>query len=292
MKYSADLFSGSDHTTQLTVHMWQPSSPNVSSDQTATLWCAHGLTRSGLDFELLAQQLVDRLSMRVIAPDTVGRGSSQWLADKSLYHLDRYAADTRSLWKALDLKSCSWLGTSMGGLLALRLLSQGVTVIEKLLLNDVGTQIEPTGLNRIGSYLGRRFEFSDWESAEAHHRQIMSPFGRLSDSEWHSLAQAVLRPTPGGAGWSYAYDPDIVKGQAPWPQADDLWRAWEGLDCPTLVLRGSQSDILSQGTLGQMLQRNPKARGLEIANVGHAPTFTNSEQADLVADWFSGSVLA
>lgn len=249
------------------------------------LFCAHGLTRTGADFIPLGAELEN--DYWVVSPDIAGRGQSSPLLDSRNYNVDQYVSDLRQVFHHLELESFSWLGTSMGGMIALRLIDQGFAGIQRLILNDIGPTIEPAGLMRIFSYVGKDFRFSSFEQAKAHHREIFAPFGILSENEWEGLARSAISQLNGE--FCYAYDQSILKAVSKWPLGDDLWKAWEKVTCPSLVLRGQNSDIISPATVAAMLQRNSLATAIEVADVGHAPTFSNSVQIELVRQFLESS---
>jgi pimeloyl-ACP methyl ester carboxylesterase len=248
------------------------------------LFCAHGLTRTGADFIPLGEALEN--DYWVVCPDIAGRGQSSPLPDPRNYNVDQYVSDLRQVFHHLELESFNWLGTSMGGMIALRLLDQGFAGIQRLILNDIGPAIEPAGLMRIFGYVGKDFRFTSFEQAKAHHREIFAPFGDLSEAEWDGLARSAIVQQNGE--FCYAYDQSILKAVSKWPVGDDLWKAWDKVACPSLVFRGQNSDIISSTTVAAMLKRNPLAAAIEVANVGHAPTFSNPPQIELVRQFLEG----
>lgn len=249
------------------------------------LVCVHGLSRQGRDFDALARALSERY--RVICPDVMGRGESDWRPDPALYQVPVYVSDMVSLLARLDVEQVDWVGTSMGGLIGLGLASLPGSPIARLVLNDVGPAIEYAALQRIGSYLGRRMQFADLAEGAAHLREISTGFGPHSEAEWLALSRPMFRPAPQG-GVRLHYDPAIA---APFAALTPelaaageaaLWRAYEALRCPTLLLRGAQSDLLSRATAEAMTQRGPRAVLEELPGVGHAPTLVAPEQIELV----------
>lgn len=244
----------------LYVHRWGEAGPR--------LVCVHGLTRSGADFGALGRALATE--RRVMAPDVHGRGRSAPLPEPRDYHVDRYAQD---LIEMLGDEPVDWLGTSMGGLIGIRVALTRPGLIRRLILNDVGPQLETAGLGRILTYLGKPFRFATREEALAHHRTTYAPFGPLSDEQWEELGMAVLAFKDGG--WQYAYDLRIVEGLRPGPD----WSDWERLSVPCMVLRGENSDILSRETARKM---SGKARIEEIPLCGHAPPLMSAHEHSLV----------
>lgn len=263
------------------VEWGDPHNPRV-------LVCVHGLTRCGRDFDFLAHVMTDRY--RVVCPDVVGRGRSNWLRDKNHYTIPQYCADMVTLMARLDAETVHWVGTSMGGLIGMALAGQEKSPISRLVLNDVGPVITAGSIVRIGEYVGKAPKFASIEQAETFMRFVCAPFGALTDAEWRHLTVHVLRPTDGG-GFELAYDPDIAE---PFRQAMgegkdvELWPIYDAIRCPTLLLRGAQSDLLTAGTAKEMAERGPKARVEEIAGVGHAPMLMNAAQIGLVRDFLLG----
>lgn len=252
------------------------------------LVCVHGLTRCGRDFDFLARALADQY--RVVCPDVVGRGRSAWLGDKSHYAIPQYCADMVTLLARVDADVVHWLGTSMGGLIGMALAAQPGTPISRLVLNDVGPVVTAVSIARIGEYVGKAPRFASVEQAEAFLRMVSAPFGALTDAEWRHLTVHALRQAADGV-WEMAYDPGIAE---PFRQAMgagqdiELWPLYEAIRCPTLLLRGAESDLLTAGTARQMAERGPKARVVEIPKVGHAPMLMHADQIGIVREFLLG----
>jgi pimeloyl-ACP methyl ester carboxylesterase len=246
-----------------------------------TLVCAHGLTRNGRDFNALASTLADRF--RVLCPDMPGRGDSEWLRDPNDYVFPTYLTALTAVLAHVDVDEVSWVGTSMGGLLGMILAAQPATPIKRLVVNDIGPAIEPAALVRIAGYVGLDPVFETFEALEAHVREISATFGALSDAQWTALAESTARRTQDGL-WKLKYDPGIaVPFRASAGGAGDLWVIWDAIRCPTLLVRGAESDLLSAQTAAAMRTRGPKPKLVEFARVGHAPMFLSPEQIAPVA---------
>jgi pimeloyl-ACP methyl ester carboxylesterase len=258
------------------------------ADNPRVLVCVHGLTRCGRDFDFLAQAMADRY--RVVCPDVVGRGRSAWLRNKNFYTVPQYCADMVTLLARLDAETVHWVGTSMGGLIGMALAAQEKTPISRLVLNDVGPVLTAASVARIGEYVGRAPRFASIEEAETFVRFVSMPFGALSDAEWRHLTVHTMRSLPGG-GFEMAYDPGIAE---PFRQSMgdgkdvELWPIYEAVKCPTLLLRGAQSDLLSPETARQMTERGPRAKMVEVAGVGHAPMLMAADQIAVVRDFLLG----
>jgi pimeloyl-ACP methyl ester carboxylesterase len=249
------------------------------------LICVHGLTRSGRDFDELARALCGQF--RVVCPDLAGRGDSERLADPLLYGVPQYLADMVTLIARLDCEALSWVGTSLGGLVGMALAAQSGNPVKKLVLNDAGPVVSRVSLQRIAAYVGVAPGFASLEKAEEYVRTISAPFGPHSDAQWRFLTEAWVRQQPDGS-WRPHYDPRMAAAfSAGMPQEGDLelWPLYDAIRCPTLVLRGEQSDLLSRETTGAMARRGPRAQVIEIRGVGHAPTLMHAEQIALVRDF-------
>ncbi len=266
--------------------------------------CVHGLTRNCRDFDFLAQALAGEF--RVVCPDVVGRGRSDWLYRKDDYGYPQYLADMNALiarvsawpvptgWlgklanflrRRYGSRSIYWVGTSMGGMLGMMLASRPNTPIRKLVVNDVGPLIPKASLERIATYVGKDPRFKTLDELEAYVRQVSAPFGPLTDAQWHHLTLHGAKQYEDGS-WGMCYDPDIAAPFRKGPLEDiDLWSYWDTISCPTLVLRGAESDLLLKATAEQMQQRGPHARLVEFAGVGHAPMLMAEDQIKVVIDF-------
>jgi pimeloyl-ACP methyl ester carboxylesterase len=254
------------------------------------LVCAHGLSRQGRDFDVLAQALSDHY--RVVCPDVVGRGQSDWLADPMGYQIPAYVADMVTLLARLDAEELHWVGTSMGGLIGMGLASLPQSPIKRLVLNDVGPTIQADAVARIGTYLGLPMRWASVDEAADYMLSISKGFGTHSREQWLALTRPMLKPD--GAGFKPHYDPNIaVPFKAFTPEAAAigqaaLWRSYDAITCATLLLRGADSDLLSRDTAQDMTRRGPKARLHEFANVGHAPMLVVPEQVQAVKEFLLG----
>lgn len=248
------------------------------------LVCVHGLGRVARDFDALALALSDRY--RVVCPDVAGRGDSDWLADPMLYQIPQYLSDMVTLIARLDVESVHWAGTSMGALIGMALAAQAHTPVRKLVINDAGPVISKVSLERIASYFGMAPAFPDMATAEKYVRTVSAPFGPHTDAEWRFLTEVVVRKNPDGS-LRLHYDPKIAEPfRATMPEKDlELWPLWDAMRCPALVLRGAESDLLTRETCALMAQRGPKAKVVEIAGVGHAPTLMHADQIGIVREF-------
>lgn len=267
---------------RMAFHTWgDPRNPNV-------LYCVHGLSRRGSDFQVMAEALSDRHF--VVCPDIVGRGDSDFLSNPMFYTVPQYVADMTSLSTKLGVHAVDWFGTSMGGLIGMVYAAIPGHGVKRLLLNDVGPRLEPAALIRLASYVGKPFTYDHRKTAMDKLKSICSPFGEHTDAQWELLNGPML--VEKGQQWILHYDPAIsVPFTAVTPalaQAGELamWQSFQHIDCPILIVRGAESDLLSRQTVSEMCQLNPHAKSIEILNVGHAPTFMKQEQIDIARQFF------
>ena len=257
-----------------------PQNPRV-------LICVHGLARCGRDFDFLGQSLSGEY--RVVCPDVVGRGRSDWLKIKALYGIPQYVADMVTLIARLAVESVHWVGTSMGGMIGSALAAQENSPIARLVLNDVGPVITYTSVQRIDQTFGKVNSFDSFEQAEQHVREVSATFGKFSDAQWRHLTEHVVRATTDGK-IEYRRDLGITetfKKTLQEMQGKDLemWPLYDAIRCPTLVLRGALSDLLLPETVAQMAQRGPHAKVVEIPDVGHAPMLMDQAQVAVVREF-------
>jgi pimeloyl-ACP methyl ester carboxylesterase len=251
------------------VEWGDPHNPRV-------LVCVHGLTRNGRDFDYLAQSLAD--AYRVVCPDVVGRGHSDWLRDPKDYTQTLYCNDMATLLASLHAETVDWLGTSMGGIIGMILASVPGSPIRKLVLNDVGCMIPRAALERIGTYVGKEPAFDSLEAFEAMMRSF-SPFGELTAEQWRHLALNVAKHDDGR--WRVRYDPGIGLNFGTFAADVDLRAFWNALHGPVLVIRGADSDLLLAETLEEM-RRRPRTETLVVPRTGHAPMLLDDVQAGAV----------
>ena len=270
--------------------------------------CAHGLTRNARDFDFLARRLARR--WRVLCLDVAGRGRSDWLANKADYGFDLYQSDAATLmarataparrsllaWLLHLLpgraRSVDWVGTSMGGIIGMLLAARTASPIRRLVLNDVGATVPWRALARMKGLVRRHEPFADMRAVMRHVRETYAGFGPLTDSQWRHLARhSVTRLKDGG--YRLAYDPAIEASL--WNGSDldmplgpelvrgiNLWRHWDAIRAPTLVLRGGDSDVLPRDVAREMLGRGPKAQLVEFHGVGHAPALMADDQISAI----------
>jgi pimeloyl-ACP methyl ester carboxylesterase len=254
----------------------------------ATVIAWHGLARTGRDMDEIAAHLSSRY--RVICPDTIGRGLSQWSpAPEKEYCLDFYARLAVSLVDQLGIREAHWLGTSMGGAIGIRLAAGALKGrIRRLVVNDIGPKLGETAVNRIRSYAGNPAQFDRMGELEQYFRTIYKPYGWLSDEQWRRLTETSTRRTAEGKVTPH-YDPRMVMQFTHHPGDYDQWEAWDAIDVPTLCLRGESSDLLPPEVAEAMRSRGPRAVVVTIPGCGHAPALNVPDQFALVERFLNGS---
>jgi pimeloyl-ACP methyl ester carboxylesterase len=249
----------------------------------------HGLARTGRDMDELAEALSDR--WRVICPDTLGRGFSQWSPDPGReYTLAFYARLAAELFDRLAIERAHWVGTSMGGAIG-TVCAGGLAEpamqgrIRSLVLNDNAPRLAAPAIERIRNYAGSPPAFGTMAELEAFFRQVYKPYGWLSDAQWRRLAETSTRRLPDGRVTPH-YDPAMVRQFTDHPHDYDLWEHYDRIRIPVLLLRGAESDLVLPDAAAEMMTRGPGPLGLvrvvEVPGCGHAPALNVPEQLDLV----------
>lgn len=251
------------------------------------LVCVHGLTRVGNDFDRLALAMQDEY--RVVCPDVVGRGRSEWLRDPRYYVVAQYVADMVTLLARLDADTVDWVGTSMGGLIGITLAGQPGVAIRRLVINDVGPTLDAAALTRIGEYVGKPLRFADEEQAIDYVASISAPFGLTSRADWRAITLPAIKRD--GDAWVLHYDPRIgepfraVTPEAAAAAEASLWGLYGNIKAQVLLTRGAESDLLSRATAQRMVDTGPHARLVEFAGVGHAPMFMAADQIGVLREF-------
>ena len=253
--------------------------------ETVIAW--HGLARTGRDMDDIAAHLATRY--RVVCPDTIGRGLSQWSpAPEREYCLDFYGKVAVALLETLQIKKIHWLGTSMGGALGIRLAAGALRGrIKRLVLNDIGPQLAAAAVERIRAYAGKPAAFDRMSELEQYFRTIYKPYGLLTDAQWRRLTETSARRLADGRVTPH-YDPAMVLQFEHHPADYDQWEAYDSIDVPTLCLRGESSDLLLAETAEAMRRRGPRAVVVTIPGCGHAPALNVPEQFALVERFLNG----
>jgi pimeloyl-ACP methyl ester carboxylesterase len=247
-----------------------------------TALCVHGMTRNGRDFDHLARALASQT--RVVCPDVVGRGASDWLNHAEDYGYPLYLSDMAALLARTGADQVDWIGTSMGGLIGMMLAAQPGNPIRRLVLNDIGPFIPKAALERLALYVGKAPRFATLNQLEDYLRSVNAPFGPLTADQWRHLAEHSSRRYDDG-GFGMHYDPAIAQAFAGELREVVLWHMWDAIRCPTLVLRGKESDLLTAETAEEMTRRGPKAHVVQLDGIGHAPALMADDQIASVRDF-------
>ena len=247
----------------------------------------HGFARTGRDFEYSAEALADR--WHIICPDTIGCGLSEWSpAPDKEYNVHHYAQLAASLLDALGIDRCKWVGTSMGGhvgmIAASGLLKGRIT---RMVLNDVGPDTPGSEMKRIADYMSKPPIFNKVKEAEHFMSTQYAAMGFMTDEQWLWRAETSVRRLPDGR-WTLHYDPRITAELVNRPPDFNLWKEYEGVDCPVLVLRGANSKVLTEETARNMTLRGPKAKIAILPDCGHPPALNTPERVKLIQDFISG----
>lgn len=256
----------------------------------AAVICVHGLTRQGRDFDALAEALDQRHGRRVLCPDVLGRGRSDWLADPAGYSYPMYLADMAALLARADVTAVDWVGTSMGGLIGLMLAATPRNPVRRLVINDIGPLVPADGLARIGEYVGDNPVEADRTAVEARLTERTASFGPLPAGRRRAVLDHSVMADPAGQGWRQAYDPAIANAFAALEPGKpiDLWAVWEAVTVPVLVVRGAESDLLPAEVLDRMKRTGPGCQVHEVPGVGHAPWLMTDDQMAPILDFLKG----
>lgn len=264
---------------------WAPAT-GVPDNGTVIAW--HGLARTGRDMDALAAHL-STLGYRVVCPDTIGRGLSQWSPEpETEYCLGFYARIATDLVNQLGLDRFHWVGTSMGGAIGMVCAAGPLQDrITRLLLNDIGPELAAPAVERIRAYAGNPASFATVSELEQYFRTVYKPYGHLSDAQWTLLTESSTRRLPNG--WvTPHYDPAMVMQFTHHPDDYALWAAYDRMGIPVLCLRGAESDLLLRETAEAMRERGPRAEVVTLEGCGHAPALNVPNQLALVQRFLGG----
>lgn len=263
--------------------------------------CVHGLTRQGRDFDILAQALVADAQaanlppLRVICPDVVGRGKSDWLEDPTGYQFGQYASDMAVLLQSLNahraIERLDWVGTSMGGVIGMLMAAKkGDLPVARLVLNDIGPPVSWKSILNMKVYVGEVGKFQTVQEAADAIWQISKSFGPHTPAQWLALSQHMVRRLADGT-YCLHYDPQlrvpiraVTEEQAKAGEAT-MWQIYDSLEGPALLIHGAESELLSAASALEMSQRGPRATVATVAGVGHAPTLTHADQIAWVSQF-------
>lgn len=252
--------------------------------------CLHGLTRNSADFEDVAPRIAAGCR-RVLVPDVRGRGRSDRDPHPANYTPKVYARDILALMDALGIGKAIFVGTSMGGLIALTIALLRRRAIGGAILNDVGPAIDPAGIKRIQSYVGKVPVLRTWNDAAEYMRQIYgATLPGLGPEQWEQMARQSFRDGPHGP--ELDYDPAISPDPAEKVKSSSMiaWFAFGRLArrVPTLLIRGEQSDIMPAAIAARMKARAPSLMVVAVPGVGHAPRLTEPAGARAIDEFLAG----
>lgn len=252
--------------------------------------CVHALTRNARDFDPLAQKLVAQ-GYRVVCPDVVGRGKSGWLENADDYGYVTYVTDTLHVMESLGTGQVDFIGTSMGGLIGMMLAANVPGIVNKLVMNDIGPFIPKRALEGIGEYVGQVPPLESKEAGRGYLKERFADSWGLRDEDLDHLAEHSVVKADNGS-YRLAYDPAIGNafrdndGKQKLMQDVDIWPIWEQLQCPVLVLRGSESDLLPEHVAMAMAKR-PNTELIQYDGLGHAPSLMLPQHREDVTEWLA-----
>lgn len=252
-----------------------------------TVVCVHGLTRNARDFDRLAAALAAG-GCRVVCIDVVGRGASADLRDPTLYAYPQYLSDMAVVLARLGAPQVDWVGTSMGGLIGIILAAQPQSPIRRLVLNDVGPFIPAAAMARIAHYITAVPALPDFAAALNYIRTIYRHTGPCTAADYQAMTEHSIVALPGG-GYRLRYDPAIAQNFAAIKGDVDLWSYYDAIACPTLLLRGALSDVLTAESAAEMTRRGPRARLVTIPDIGHFPALMDTAQIGMVQQFLGES---
>ncbi|MEM9014528.1 MAG: alpha/beta hydrolase [Pseudomonadota bacterium] len=258
-----------------------------ASDRNAVL-CLHGLTRNAADFDDIAETLSSN-GLRVIALTMRGRGASDRDPEWRNYKVEIYIHDVKKAIHALNIGPAIFLGTSLGGIITMRMNELHPELVKAVILNDVGPELAPKGLARIAGYVGKTAGVANsLEDAAAQIRAINEiAFPDLDSAGWLEFARRTFRLDEDGK-WRLDYDPKIADALAHNGSGADLWPAFATLQKkPTLIIRGAHSDLLSPEIVSDMRAVHDAFKFVEIPNRGHAPALNESEAIRAISSFLA-----
>jgi len=253
----------------------QASNPNV-------LVCVHGISRNARDFDAIGEALSDLY--HVVAVDMPGRGMSDWMEDKSQYNDPLYETVAGEVIAMTGARQVDWIGTSMGGVIGMRIASMPTSPIRKLVLNDIGPFIPSEGRKQNSRVFGLDTRFKSEEEGIRWVRENRSAFGPFTEADWEKFCRDSLRKIS-DSEWGLDYDPGLGGVRS----VDDYnaWDQWERIACPVLCLWGLESVLLTSDTIERMKTSGPKAKVVEVPGVGHCPGLVDEAQIKAVRDFLT-----
>jgi pimeloyl-ACP methyl ester carboxylesterase len=246
----------------------------------------HGLTQQAHVFDGIATALAEEY--HVYALDVRGRGESEW-GPADGYYVANYVADLEAVREALGLELLTLIGTSMGGMIAMQYTAQYPDRVQRAVLNDIGPEIDPAGGARIMQMLASApTGFKDLKAVVKYYREENAPMLRLkSDDDVSEYARWHVRHSDNGL-YVWKMDPAVrQRPSQPVPPAVEPWEALKAMQCPVLVVRGAESDVLSADACGRMVAALPGGSSVEVPGVGHAPSLMEPEAKTALMDFLA-----
>lgn len=287
MKIYTDLWYQSDDGLRLYARDYACRDRTISAPE--TILCMHGLSRNSADFAGLAEHL--SASYRVIAVDQRGRGNSEYDSTIANYTPVTYVQDMFTMLDTLEIDRVILIGTSMGGLMSFLMCAMQGARISAVVINDIGAEVDPAGLDRIKSYVGKAIPVTSWSDAIAQAKTMFgAAFPDFSDQQWTDFVHSTYKEVNGVP--VLAYDSaiaqpldDDVSGAVP----PDLWPVFDACSkTPMLVIRGELSDILALDCVVEMRARKADLQFSEILRRGHAPTLDEPESRAAIDQFLRG----
>ena len=247
--------------------------------------CVHGLTGNAHNFDALAAHLAAKY--HVISVNVRGRGDSQW-GPPTEYLNQNYVTDLAKMLEELGVARASLIGTSMGGIISMMYAGGWPERVERLVINDIGPEIDPKGAARIAGYVGEAPErFKDINEVVEYYKKNYPPMAKLANSVVADQVKWSVKPDADG-DLVWKMDPNVrrpLRG-ATAQQRFDLWVPYARIVCPTLIVRGADSDILDSATANRMCKVHKRAKTVEVPGVGHAPSLTEPESLAAIEELF------
>lgn len=250
-----------------------------------TLICIHGVNRNCRDWDFVGSHFA-RLGYYVIAPDIVGRGNSDYLKNSAGYNINTYVADILFMIKILALENIDFIGTSMGGVIGMSIAAMPVNPINKLILNDIGAEVDSKGLERISAYSKVIPHFATLEEAKRYLMELTKGFAVPSELEDFYTLTSFQKNANGR--YELKRDPNIrlnIMMVMANNKNIELWELWKMVTLRTLIIRGAKSDILSAATVQKMKAINSKTESVTIEDAGHAPYLYSPQHMQIIQDF-------
>jgi pimeloyl-ACP methyl ester carboxylesterase len=244
--------------------------------------CVHGLTRNCRDFDYIARELSSYY--HVICIDLPGRGKSDWLNDYHLYQYQTYIDCIYELIDSCQLQYVNWIGSSLGGILGMKISTERPLLIRKLILNDIGPFVPFKALSKIGGYVNKYPRFQNLQEGEEYLRKIIPNFGIKLKEDWQYITENSFFQGEDGL-YQQAYDPNLVKAFIETHYDDiEMWEVWNQINSEILVIRGQNSNILLRDT-AELMKSSKNILLHELEDVGHTPSLMNRNEILLIKEW-------